>query len=166
VGNTLIHEMKESQMAVWRGFNLGIVFQFFQLLPMLTVFENVKLPMDLSNKIPQNERDGRAFSLLEMVGMTEFADQLPDEISGGQQQSIAIARSLANDPPILIADEPTGNLDSKTATAVFDIFTSLAKSGKTIIMVTHDQSLAERTSRIVQISDGKLVTPSQARRTN
>ena len=164
VGGDMIHEMKESQMAVWRGLNLGIVFQFFQLMPMLTLFENVKLPMDLSNHIPVSERDQRVFELLDLVGMRELADQLPDEISGGQQQSIAIARSLANDPPILIADEPTGNLDSKTASAVFEIFTGLAKSGKTIIMVTHDQSLAERTGRIVKISDGRLVNGSEQKR--
>ena len=157
IRGTNIHSLNESKMAVWRGNNLGIVFQFFQLMPILTLFENIKLPMDLCNKYEPGERNERARELLDLVGMTEFADQLPDEISGGQQQSIAIARALANDPPILIADEPTGNLDSRTANSIFNIFTNLADKGKTIIMVTHDQSLAERTGRIVHIADGSLV---------
>jgi putative ABC transport system ATP-binding protein len=159
VGETLIHQLKESQMSVWRGHNLGIVFQFFQLMPHLTLLENVKLPMDLCKTLPLREREGRAMSLLELVGLQDFADQLPDEVSGGQQQSAAIARALANDPPILIADEPTGNLDSRTAEGVFKIFTDLVGSGKTIIMVTHDATLAERTNRIVHIADGRLVEP-------
>ena len=157
VGDTDIHQLKESKMAVWRGHNLGIVFQFFQLMPILSLLENVKLPMDLCNIYPPNERIDRAMTLLELVGLQDFADQLPDEVSGGQQQSAAIARALANDPPILIADEPTGNLDSRTADSVFGIFTGLVSRGKTIIMVTHDQSLAERSGRIVRIADGVLV---------
>jgi len=157
VGKTYIHKLKESQMAVWRGQNLGIVFQFFQLMPILTLFENVKLPMDLCHKFPPREREERAAALLQLVGLQDFADQLPDEVSGGQQQSAAIARALANDPPILIADEPTGNLDSRTAEAVFNIFTGLAAQGKTIIMVTHDQTLAERTGRVIRIADGLLL---------
>jgi putative ABC transport system ATP-binding protein len=157
VGKTYIHTLKESQMAVWRGLNLGIVFQFFQLMPILTLFENVKLPMDLCNKIPPQEREARAMTLLRLVGLQDFADQLPDEVSGGQQQSAAIARALANDPPILIADEPTGNLDSRTAESVFNIFIDLVAQGKTIIMVTHDQSLAERTGRVIHIADGALL---------
>jgi len=166
VGKTTLHTLKESQMAVWRGHNLGIVFQFFQLMPILTLFENVKLPMDLCNKIPAQEREARATELLTLVGLQDFADQLPDEVSGGQQQSAAIARALANDPPILIADEPTGNLDSRTAEAVFNIFNNLVAQGKTIIMVTHDQSLAERTGRVIRIADGALLdnqlTPREA----
>jgi putative ABC transport system ATP-binding protein len=157
VGKTYIHKLPESQMAVWRGQNLGIVFQFFQLMPILTLFENVKLPMDLCNKLPAREREARAMELLTLVGLQDFAEQLPDEVSGGQEQSAAIARALANDPPILIADEPTGNLDSRTAEAVFNIFTGLVAQGKTIIMVTHDQSLAERTGRVIHIADGQLL---------
>jgi ABC-type lipoprotein export system ATPase subunit len=157
VGDTYIHQLKESDMAVWRGHHLGIVFQFFQLMPTLTLLENVKLPMDLCNKYGRFERQERAMDLLKLVDLEEFAYQLPDEVSGGQQQSAAIARALANDPEIIIADEPTGNLDSRTAANVFEIFMRLAQEGKTIIMVTHDNSLAERTHRIVRISDGEIV---------
>ena len=159
-GDMYIHSLKESQMAVWRGHNLGIVFQFFQLMPMLTLLENVKLPMDLCNIYPRGEREDHALALLETVGLKDFARQLPDEVSGGQQQSAAIARALANDPPILIADEPTGNLDSRTAESVFAIFANLVAAGKTIIMVTHDQTLAERTGRVIHIADGRLLEPA------
>jgi len=153
-----IHRLKESQMSGWRGRNLGIVFQFFQLMPMLTLLENVKLPMDLCNRWPRNERKERSMQLLMLVGLQDFADQRPDEVSGGQQQSAAIARALSNDPPLIIADEPTGNLDSNTARRTFEIFTNLVAGGKTIIMVTHDQSLAEQTGRIIHILDGRLLT--------
>jgi putative ABC transport system ATP-binding protein len=159
VGSAVITSLKESEMAVWRGHNLGIVFQFFQLMPILTLLENVRLPMDLCSLHPRAEREERAMALLEMVGLQDFAHQLPDEVSGGQQQSAAIARALANDPPILIADEPTGNLDSRTAESIFSIFTNLVANGKTIIMVTHDQSLAEQTGRVIRISDGSLIVP-------
>jgi putative ABC transport system ATP-binding protein len=162
VGTTYIHQLAESQMAVWRGQNLGIVFQFFQLMPILTLLENVKLPMDLCRKFSARERENRAMDLLSLVGLQDFADQLPDEVSGGQQQSAAVARALANDPPILIADEPTGNLDSLTAESVFDIFTNLVAQGKTIIMVTHDQALAERTGRVIRIADGVLLDAPSA----
>jgi putative ABC transport system ATP-binding protein len=154
-----IHELSESRMSIWRGQSLGIVFQFFQLLPMLTILENIMLPMDLSDRYPPKERPERANNLLNLVGLEDIADMLPGAISGGQQQSAAIARALANDPPILIADEPTGNLDSQAAEAVFEIFAQLAGSGKTIIMVTHDPALARRTSRTLLLSDGKLVDP-------
>jgi len=154
-----IHELSESRMSIWRGQSLGIVFQFFQLLPMLTILENIMLPMDLSERYPLKERPERANTLLKLVGLEDVADMLPGAISGGQQQSAAIARALANDPPILVADEPTGNLDSHAAEAIFDIFTQLAGSGKTIIMVTHDPALARRTSRTLLLSDGKLVDP-------
>jgi len=157
VGDTFIHQLSEGQMSIWRGVNLGIVFQFFQLLPMLSILENIMLPMDFTNKIPFQERQERAMQLLEMVGLQDFAHDLPAEVAGGQQQSAAIARALANDPPIIIADEPTGNLDSKSADAVFKIFTDLAQQGKTIIMVTHDSSLAKRTGRMMLLSDGELV---------
>jgi len=160
VGGTLVHRMSESQMSVWRGKNLGIVFQFFQLLPMLSLLENVMLPMDMCDTYPVSERPERAMQLLKLVELDHLADQLPDEVSGGQQQSAAIARALANDPPILIADEPTGNLDSKTADSIFDIFTNLVRNGKTLIMVTHDQTLAKRTDRILSISDGELISDS------
>ncbi len=166
VGEVEIHRLPEGKMSIWRGKNLGIVFQFYQLLPMLTLLENVLLPMDFAGVIPWAQREDRARSLLDLVGLGDEADYLPAEISGGQQQSAAVARALANDPPMIIADEPTGNLDSKTANAVFAIFTRLAGEGKTIIMVTHDNSLARRTGRAVYLSDGGLVNSAgqEARR--
>ncbi len=157
VGEAYIHQLTEGQMSIWRGRNLGIIFQFFQLLPMLSILENVMLPMDFAKVIPFQEREARAMQLLEMVGLEDYAHDLPAEVSGGQQQSAAIARALANDPPIIIADEPTGNLDSRSADAVFQIFSDLADQGKTIIMVTHDSSLAKRTGRMMLLSDGELV---------
>jgi ABC-type antimicrobial peptide transport system, ATPase component len=158
VQNEIITRMDESKMSVWRGNNLGIVFQFFQLLPTLTLLENVILPMDFCDRYTIGERESRARKLLEMVGLADLADKLPAMTSGGQQQSAAIARALANDPPIIIADEPTGNLDTRTAESVFDLFSDLVAQGKTIIMVTHDPDLAKRTSRMVQISDGKIIS--------
>jgi putative ABC transport system ATP-binding protein len=158
INGTFVHKLDESSMSVWRGRNLGIVFQFFQLLPMLSLLENVMLPMDFCNVYAAAERQERARALLELVGLEAVAEQLPAAVSGGQQQSAAIARALANDPPILIADEPTGNLDSRSADAVFQIFVELAGQGKTILMVTHDQSLAQRTDRVLLLSDGELVS--------
>jgi len=157
VGEQYIHQLTEGQMSTWRGSNLGIIFQFFQLLPMLSILENIMLPMDFAKLIPFQEREERAMQLLELVDLQDYAHDLPAEVSGGQQQSAAIARALANDPPLIIADEPTGNLDSRSADAVFDIFHDLAQQGKTIIMVTHDSSLAERTNRMMLLSDGELV---------
>lgn len=157
VGETFIHALNESNMSVWRGRNLGIVFQFFQLMPMLTLLENVMLPMDFSETYPVGEREDRAFELLELVGLGDMADKVPAAVSGGQQQSAAIARALANDPPLIIADEPTGNLDSRTAEAVFEIFSGLVSKGKTIIMVTHDVTLAQRAMRVLKIVDGEMV---------
>ncbi|NJN18606.1 MAG: ATP-binding cassette domain-containing protein [Oscillochloris sp.] len=157
VAGTPVHTLSEGKMSVWRGRHLGIIFQFFQLLPTLTVVENVMLPMDFCKMYTPSERRKRAMMLLEQVEMTENADKLPSAISGGQQQRVAIARALANDPPILIADEPTGNLDSKTAGAVFALFDGLVKQGKTIVMVTHDNDLARRASRSVIVSDGEIV---------
>jgi putative ABC transport system ATP-binding protein len=157
VGNLPIHQMPESAMAVWRGKHLGIVFQFFQLLPMLTLIENVMLPMDFCNIYSPASREERAFGLLRQVGLEGLAHKLPGAVAGGQQQSAAVARALANDPPILIADEPTGNLDSNTAEQVMCIFEELIDQGKTILLVTHDHSLAQRTNRILLISDGELV---------
>ncbi len=152
-----IHDYTEAQMAVWRGKNLGIVFQFFQLLPTLTVLENVILPMELNNLYSKAERRERAMNLLEKVEMTQQANKLPAAISGGQQQRVAIARALANDPPLIVADEPTGNLDSKTAEKIFLLFEDLVASGKTILMVTHDSDLARRANRTILISDGEVV---------
>jgi putative ABC transport system ATP-binding protein len=157
VGDTCIHNLSEARMSVWRGRNLGIVFQFFQLLPMLSLLENVILPMDFCNMYAPAERESRALELLDMVGLKEYAHELPAEVSGGQQQTAAIARALANDPPIIIADEPTGNLDSRTAEVVFGIFRSLVGAGKTLIMVTHDSTLARRTDRTLLLSDGELI---------
>jgi putative ABC transport system ATP-binding protein len=157
IGNTYVHSLDENKMSIWRGKNLGIVFQFFQLLPMLSLLENVVLPMDFCNVYAPEERENRAMQLLRLVGLEDFAHQLPEAVAGGQQQSAAIARALANDPPILIADEPTGNLDSRTAEAVFQLLTDLVAQGKTVVMVTHDSSLAKRTSRSMILSDGELV---------
>lgn len=157
VGGTAVHRLSEAQMAVWRGKNVGIVFQFFQLLPTLTVLENVMLPMDFGNVHPPAERANYAMRLLEQMEMAEHAHKLPAAISGGQQQRVAIARALANDPPILLADEPTGNLDSQSADAVFGLFERLVAQGKTIVMVTHDQDLAKRVTRAVQIVDGEII---------
>ena len=154
-----IHKMSEDEVALWRGKTLGVVFQSFQLLPMLTLVENITLPIDLcGNFNPKQSRD-RALELLRLVEIEEHADKLPAFISGGQQQRVAIARALANDPPVLVADEPTGSLDSVTADHIFDVFEHLvAKQGKTIVMVTHDQSLASRFSRTLRITDGELET--------
>ena len=157
IGGLPILHMPESEMAVWRGRHLGIVFQFFQLLPMLTLVENVMLPMDFCNIYPPSRREQRALELLRRVGLEELAHMLPGAVSGGQQQSTAVARALANDPPILIADEPTGNLDSNTAEQVMQIFEELAEQGKTILIVTHDRTLAQRTHRRLLITDGELV---------
>ncbi|GAB4440839.1 MAG: hypothetical protein OHK0015_37400 [Chloroflexi bacterium OHK40] len=163
VAGTAVHKLGEGQMSVWRGRTLGIIFQFFQLLPSLTVVENVMLPMDFCNMYRPSERRERAMALLEAVEMAENANKLPSAISGGQQQRVAIARALANDPPILIADEPTGNLDSRTAEAVFQLFERLVGQGKTIVMVTHDNDLARRATRSVIVADGEIVNQYLAR---
>jgi ABC-type lipoprotein export system ATPase subunit len=163
VGETAIHTLNENALARWRGRNLGIVFQFFQLLPNLSVLDNVRLPMDFGSAIPIGERRKRALKLLEMVEMGEHAHKLPSALSGGQQQRVAIARALANDPPLIIADEPTGNLDSRTAEAVFKLFETLTAEGKTVVMVTHDGGLARRVGRTVIIADGEVVNEYVAR---
>jgi len=162
VNGSPLHKMSESQMARWRGSNMGIVFQFFQLLPTLSIMENLLLAMDFCGKIPISERKERAEYLLNLVGLLDHADKLPLALSGGQQQRVAIARALANDPPVLIADEPTGNLDSKTAESIFELFTRLAEQGKTIIIVTHDDSLAKRTQSTTMIADGMIVAEKRA----
>jgi putative ABC transport system ATP-binding protein len=157
VSDQAIHHLDEGPMAEWRGRNIGVIFQFFQLLPMLSCAENVMLPMDFCNMYTTAERRERALHLLDQVEMADHADKLPSEVSGGQQQRVAIARALANDPPILAADEPTGNLDSKTADAVFNLFTDLIDAGKTIVMVTHDNELAHRVNRTITLADGEIV---------
>ncbi len=157
INGMTIHTLSESHMSTWRGRNLGIVFQFFQLMPKLSLLENVMLPMDFCNTYKAAEREPRARSLLTRVGLEDFADKLPAAVSGGQQQSAAIARALANDPPIIIADEPTGNLDSRTAESVFALFHDLVNGGKTVVMVTHDPGLAARTNRVINIHDGRLI---------
>jgi len=157
IADTPVHTLSEGQTAVWRGRNLGIVFQFFQLLPTLSLLRNVMLPMDFRGMYPRRERRERAMALLDRVGMTEHAHKLPSAVSGGQQQRVAIARALANDPPILIADEPTGNLDSRTAESVFALFEELVSEGKTVVMVTHDNDLARRVSRVIIVVDGQIV---------
>jgi putative ABC transport system ATP-binding protein len=164
VAQTPIAELNEEGMATWRGRNLGIIFQFFQLLPALTIVENVMLPMDLGDVYPEAERYERAMHFLELVEMAADAHKFPSAVSGGQQQKAAIARALANDPPILVADEPTGNLDSRAAGAVFTLFESLVEKGKTILMVTHDDELAARVGRTVTLADGLIV--DEVRRTN
>jgi putative ABC transport system ATP-binding protein len=148
VGDTAVHGLNEEQIAVWRGHTIGVIFQFFQLLPTLTAAENIMLP---------SERPERAMVLLEKMGMADYAHKLPSELSGGQQQCIAIARALANNPPILAADEPTGNLDSKAAESVLRLFENLVDSGKTILMVTHDHELAGRALRTLMLADGRIV---------
>lgn len=154
---TSVHTLSEDEMALWRGHNMGVIYQSFQLLPMLTLLDNIILPMDLcGNYHPRRSRE-RALELLRLVEIEEHANKLPAYISGGQQQRVAIARALANDPPILIADEPTGSLDSVTADHIFNVFEELLTHGKTIIMVTHDMGLMPRFSRHLVIADGELV---------
>ncbi len=162
VGGVDVYAMSESKRSLWRGRNLGIVFQFFQLLPMLNLLENVMLPMDYVGMYEIDERPKKAMALLRMVGLAEHAQKLPRAVSTGQQQSAAIARALSTDAPIIVADEPTGNLDSRSASHIIDLFDELSAHGKTIIMVTHDSSMTERTSRTVVISDGVLVNETIA----
>jgi len=157
IGGAPVHTFNEGEMAKWRGRNLGIVFQFFQLLPILTVLENVMLPMDFCHLYSPAERRKRAYEVLEMVGVAEHGHKLPSQLSGGEQQRVAIARALANDPPIILADEPTGNLDSKTSERVFNLFEALVAGGKTIVMVTHDSDQAKRVKRTIVIADGEII---------
>jgi len=156
VAGQQIEKMTENQLARFRGRHIGVIFQFFQLLPTLTVVENTMLPMDFCRVWPPSERPTRAMQLLEKVGLTDQAHKLPNTLSGGQQQRAAIARALANDPPLLMADEPTGNLDSQTADLVFTLFEDLVTQGKTFIVVTHDLELARRIPRLVEVHDGVL----------
>ncbi len=156
VNGSPVHKLNEDQKARWRGENLGVVFQFFQLLPSLNLIENVTIPMDFRNSYPLSERKERALSLLEQVGIAEHAFKTPAKISGGQQQRVAIARALANDPPVIVADEPTGNLDSRTAGEIFDLFAALVEGGKTVLVVTHDKEIARWATRQVTIVDGVI----------
>jgi putative ABC transport system ATP-binding protein len=156
VASAPVHALSQEQLAAWRGRNVGIVFQFFQLLPTLTVAENTALPMDFCKTYPARERRERALGLLEKVGIAEQADKLPSALSGGQQQRAAIARALANDPPLIVADEPTGNLDSQTSDEVMRLFAGLAAEGKTVVMVTHERDLGRYFARSILLVDGVI----------
>lgn len=149
--------LSESGLAAWRGHNVGLVFQFFQLLPTLTVIENVMLPMDFADKIRPQDRREKARHLLDRMGVGDQADKVPATLSGGQQQRAAIARALANDPPILLADEPTGNLDSTTAEAVLELFSALNAEGQTIVVVTHERDVRHVVGRQVTLMDGRVI---------
>lgn len=155
-----LNGLKEGQLSRLRGENIGFVFQFFQLMPTLTVLENVMMPMDFSRKIPAGKRRERAKMLLSKVGILEQAEKFPAALSGGEQQRVAIARALANDPRTILADEPTGNLDTRTAEEIFTLLESLAAEGKSVIMVTHNEELAERCGRVVRIRDGMILEDS------
>jgi putative ABC transport system ATP-binding protein len=157
VDHVRIHTFSEEQIAVWRGRSIGVIFQFFQLLPTLTAVENLLLAMDYGRRYSPADRPEHAMDLLELVGMADQAHRLPNSLSGGQQQCVAIARALANDPVLLTADEPTGNLDSKSAEMVFHLFENLAQAGKTILMVTHDNELAARAQRTIRLADGQII---------
>lgn len=157
INSTDIHTLNESNLASWRGKNIGIVFQFFQLIPTLTIAENILLAMDFVNVIPGKERTMRVGKLLAQVGIGQHADKLPAELSGGEKQRAAIARALANDPPILVADEPTGNLDSKTTEIILNLFTALVGTGKTVIVVTHEKVSNTHYDRIITLKDGAIV---------
>jgi putative ABC transport system ATP-binding protein len=157
VDGTPVHSLSSDQAAQWRGRTLGVVFQSFKLLPTLTVLQNVMLPMDFANRCPAREQRQRALHLLEQVGIVDHAIKLPSALSGGQQQRVAIARALANDPTIVVADEPTGSLDSVTASAVIDVFEDLAAQGRMILLVTHDKDIAQRGSRVITLLDGEIV---------
>ena len=158
VANEAIQDFKENKLASWRGRTVGFVFQFFQLLPTLTAVENIMLPMDFSNAFPVRERRPRAQRLLERVGLSNHADKLPATLSGGEQQRVAIARALANEPSVVLADEPTGNLDSVTANSVFDLLREMATAGTTVLIATHEADIARVIDRTVEISDGALVS--------
>jgi putative ABC transport system ATP-binding protein len=161
VEGVVINRLPADRAAKWRGRTLGVVFQSFELLPTLTVLQNVMLPMDFARRYPLRDARQRALDLLEQVGIVEQARKLPWALSGGQQQRVAIARALANDPAILVADEPTGSLDSATASTVIDVFVSLAAQGRTILFVTHDRDIARRGSRVIALLDGEIVDESE-----
>ncbi len=160
VGPTDLHDLPAGRLDAWRGRTVGIVFQFFQLLPTLTALENIMLPMDFCRTFPARDRRQRALALLERVGVADQAGKLPATLSGGQQQRVAIARALANDPPVILADEPTGNLDTSTGAAIFQLLTELSDQGKTVVIVTHERDLARSIPRTVKLEDGKVVAES------
>jgi len=162
VNGAALHSLNNAQLTAWRGANVGIVFQFFQLLPALNLWQNVVLPMDFLGKLEPRQRRQRAMQLLERVGLADAAERLPSQVSGGQQQRAAIARALANDPPLIVADEPTGNLDAATADAVFDLFAHLRDQGKTLVMVTHNEALADAAGRKLEIRNGLIHADSAA----
>ena len=156
IGGTALPRLSQTRLAAWRGRNVGFVFQFFQLLPTLTVAENVMLPMDFCRTYPVRERRKRAMDLLDYVGAAPQANKLPSALSGGEQQRVAIARALANDPPVILADEPTGNLDSMTAGAVLNLFRSMANAGTTVVIATHEADISRVVDRKVELADGGL----------
>ncbi|NOT09079.1 MAG: ABC transporter ATP-binding protein [Gemmatimonadales bacterium] len=157
VGGTAVHQLPERAMSAWRGRAVGIVFQFFQLLPTLTAVENVMLPMDFCDAWPAAERRPRAMALLERLGVADQAVKLPSTLSGGQQQRVAIARALANQPAVLLADEPTGNLDSRTSESIFELFAKLVEEGQTVVMVTHERGAMRYASQSITLADGRVV---------
>lgn len=157
VSGTAVHKLPPEKATRWRGQTIGVVFQTFELIPTLSVLHNVTLPMDFANRYSIRQQRRRAMDLLEQVEIAEHARKLPSEVSGGQQQRVAIARAMANDPPILVADEPTGSLDSATAEAMIDLFEELVKQGKTVVLVTHDQDIARRARRTIMLVDGEIV---------
>lgn len=166
INNQKVHSLSENDLATWRGKNIGIVFQFLQLIPTLSILENILLAMEFVNVIPKKDRVQRAEALLEQVGITPHKNKFPTALSGGEQQRAAIARALANDPPILVADEPTGNLDSKTTEVILKLFAELIKLGKTVIVVTHDTSSATTYSRIITIKDGEIIEDTKNQQEN
>jgi putative ABC transport system ATP-binding protein len=157
IGSTAVHALAERDISRWRGRAVGIVFQFFQLLPTLSAIENVMLPMDFCDRWPAAERAPRALALMARLGVADQADKLPSTLSGGQQQRVAIARALANAPEVLLADEPTGNLDSRTSASILELFAELAREGQTVVMVTHAEGAKKYASQIVTLADGRVV---------
>jgi putative ABC transport system ATP-binding protein len=158
VGGTPVHALDESRLAAWRGRNVGVVFQFFQLLPTLTILENVLLPIDFCGTLPPAKARARGLQLLDQVGIADQAGKLSSALSGGQQQRAAIARALANDPPLLVADEPTGNLDSHTAEAVLELLVAMSRAGRTVLMVTHERDVRSVADRVVTLEDGRIAS--------
>ena len=162
VNGSHLQKLSNQKLTAWRGANVGIVFQFFQLLPTLSLLQNIVLPMEFLGKLNKNQRLERAMQLLERVGLADEMHRLPSQVSGGQQQRAAIARALANNPPLIVADEPTGNLDATTADAVFNLFAHLRDQGKTLVMVTHNETLANAASRKIEIRSGRIHADSSS----
>ena len=162
IGEQAIHTLSENDMALWRGLNVGVIYQSFQLLPKLTIMDNILIPMDFCDLYKPGKSQEWVMSILETVELADQAHKLPSTLSGGQQQRAAIARALANDPPLIVADEPTGNLDTNTAEVIFKLFRKLVDDGKTIFMVTHDESLVHRADQVLHIADGELAIAEPA----